>query len=381
MADKDYYKILGLDRNASKEEIKRAYKRLAKKYHPDLNKGAPSASEKFREVNEAASILGDDKKRSQYDQFGSEGVKFRSGDFSGFDFSDFMRGSGSSRGFDFGDIFDEFFSGGDGGFFGDFFGRGTGRSRQRRAGRDLRFDLEIELEDAAFGAKKTIILPRLEKCTKCGGTGAASSSGKAKCERCRGTGVRRDARRTPFGIFQTETICGQCQGTGEVIKDPCQVCDGEGRIEKSRKLSVTIPKGVEDGTRLRLSGEGEAGERGEEPGDLYIVLHIRHHEQFERRGNDLFTEVRVPFTTAALGGEIDVDTLDGKAKLKIPPGTQPGILFRMRSRGLPVLNGHGRGDQNVKVKVEVPEKLSRRQRELLEEFEEESKRKKGIFGF
>ncbi len=353
---KDYYDILGVDKNASKEEIKKAYKKLAKEHHPDLNKGDPDSAEKFKELNEAASVLADEKKRKQYDQFGSDSFKNgNAGGFSDFNFSGF----GGGNQFDFGDIFDTVFGGGFSGFGG----------RKRGRGSDLRFDLEVTLEEAAEGVKKTIVIPRLEKCSRCGGTGAESDSDIKRCSTCNGSGHIQETRRTPFGLFRTNAPCSTCHGTGEIIKNICPICDGEGRTEKSRKLTVDIPAGVDDDNRLRMSGEGEAGERGQDPGDLYILIHVKPHEDFIRKGNDIFLDVNISFVQATLGDEIEVPTLKGKAKLKIPSGTQPHTVFRMRSKGIPNLNGYGRGDENVRVLVDIPTKVSRNQKELLKEFE------------
>jgi molecular chaperone DnaJ len=365
--EKDYYKILGVNRNATKEEIKKAYKRLAKKYHPDLNKHNPNAAEKFKEINEAAAVLGDDQKRAQYDQFGTAGTQFNGG-FGGFDFRDFMSDIGEF-GFDFDSIFDT--------FFGRGFGR-RGRRTYRERGSDLRYDLDITLEDAAFGATKHIIIPRLEKCDKCDGTGAESKSDIITCPDCNGSGISRRTQRTPFGIFSTTTSCRKCSGRGEYIKNECTVCDGTGVVKKNRKLEIEIPAGAEDGTNLRIRGEGEVGEKAAEPGDLFIVLHQKPHKLFERHGNDIYIEVSISFATAALGGEIEVPTLKSKAKLKIPAGTQTNTIFRMKDKGIPYLHGSGVGSQLVKVIIQVPEKLTKRQKELLREFEKEGK-KKGFF--
>ena len=362
--DKDYYKILGVDRNATKDDVKKAYKRLAKKYHPDINKN-PDAADKFKEINEAASVLGDDGKRSQYDQFGTTYDKFtgRGFDFSdfGFDFSDF----GDFASFDFGDIFDR------------FFGRGFRRHGPRN-GADLRYDLEISLEEASTGAVKHIEIPILGKCDKCDGTGAESKSDIVSCPDCNGSGVYKKTQRTPFGMFSTTTTCRKCHGRGEHIKNECAVCDGTGLVKKKRKLEIKIPAGAEEGTNLRLSGEGEAGERGANSGDLYIIVHLKEHDIFERDGDDIYIKIDIPFTTAALGGEIEAPTLTGKAKLKIPAGTQSNTIFRMRGKGLPHLHGYGNGDENIEVIVKVPARLTKKQKELLRQFEKESK-KKGFF--
>jgi len=362
---KDYYQTLGVEKTSTKEEIKKAYKNLAKKYHPDVNKDDDSA-EKFKEINEAAAILADDEKRSKYDQFGTTANQFGNG-FQGFDFSDIM----SDSGVDFDNIFESFFGGRN-----PFGGRRRGPIR----GADLRYDLEITLNEAATGISKHIVIPRLEQCTKCHGSGAESEYDIVNCPDCNGSGTQRRTQRTPFGIFQTQTTCGKCHGQGKYTKKECQVCDGTGVIKKTRKLEIKIPAGAEEDTNLRVSGEGEAGEKGAETGDLYVVIHVKEHEIFERRGDDIYIKIQIPFTIAAVGGEIDVPTLDEKVKLKIPSGTQNNTIFRMKNKGIPFLHGHGTGNENVEVVIEVPEKLSKKQKELLKEFEKESKKKKGIFG-
>jgi molecular chaperone DnaJ len=365
MAAKDYYKILGVSKDATKEEIKKAYKNLAKKYHPDLNK-EQGDGEKFKEINEAAAVLGDDNKRQQYDQFGTAGPEGFNGQANGFDFSNF--------GFDMGDM--------DlGDMFGQFFGGGSsrrGRRQQPRRGNDLLYELEIELEDAAFGAKKSIVIPRLETCENCNGTGAESKSDIVKCPDCNGSGYVRQERRTAFGYFSTSGPCRRCNGSGQIIKNECSVCDGTGVVKKTRKIEVQIPKGVEDNMRLRVAGEGEAGEKGAPSGNLYVELHIKPHKTFMRVEDDLHIEVPISFVRAALGSEIEVPTLDGKATLKIPSGTQTNTVFRMKGKGIPHLNDSGNGDEMVKVIVKVPERISKKQKELLEEFEKLSE-DKGFF--
>src|SRR3989344_6101119 len=363
--EKDYYKILGVSKSATTEEIKAAYKKLAKQHHPDLNK-SHDAAEKFKEINEAAAVLGDDSKRQQYDQFGSAGPQFQGSGFSGFDFSDFMSESGGF-GFDFDSIFE------------NFFGGGQGRQRRRQRGSDLRYDLEIELEDAAFGAAKTISVPRMEECEKCDGTGAESKSGIITCDECNGRGASTRTQRTPFGLFSTTATCRKCRGQGKYIKNECHECDGRGVVQKTRKIEVKIPAGAVDGTNLRVQGGGESGERGTSSGDLYIVIHVNRHTTFERHGSDIYIKVQVPFTIAALGGEIEVPTLKGKASLKIPEGTQSNTIFRMKHLGVPDLHSHHVGDENVEVVISVPEKLTKKQKKLLEDFEKESKEKKGLF--
>ena len=360
---KDYYKTLGVEKNATKEEIKKAYKNLAKKYHPDINKDQ-NATEKFKEINEAAAVLADDEKRSKYDQFGTTAEQFGNG-FEGFDFSDFMSGSG----FDFDNIFESFFG-----------GNFSSRRRGPRRGSDLRYDMEITLEDAATGATKNIAIPRLEQCAKCRGSGAESDSDIVTCPDCNGSGMKRRTQRTPFGLFSTTTTCGKCHGQGRYVKKECSVCDGTGVVNNTRRMEIKVPAGAEEGTNLRVSGEGEAGEKNSAPGDLYIIIHIKEHETFEKHGDDIYVKILIPFATAALGGEVEVPTLDGKATLKIPPGTQSSTIFRMKGKGIPYLHGSGVGNENVEVIIEVPEKLSKKQRELLQEFEQESRNKKGFFG-
>lgn len=364
--EKDYYKTLGVGKNATKEEIKSAYKRLAKQYHPDLNK-SHDAAEKFKEVNEAAAVLGDDQKRAQYDQFGTAGEQFRG--FEGFDFSDFMSDIGGF-GFDFDRIFENFFGG----------GYGTG-ARRRQRGSDLRYDLEIEMEDTAFGAAKTINVPRLEECEKCRGTGAESKSDIVACDECGGRGVSTRTQRTPFGLFSTTTTCRKCRGEGRYIKNACEECDGRGVVKKTRKIEVKIPAGAADGTNLRIQGEGGAGEKGSAPGDLYIVVHVKAHKIFERHGSDIYLKAPVSFATAALGGEIEVPTLKGKAALKIPAGTQSGTVFRMKGQGIPELHSRHVGDEHVEIFIAVPESLTKKQKQLLEDFEKEGKKGflKGMF--
>ena len=365
MTKKDYYKILGVSKDATREEIKKAYKRLAKKYHPDVSKEA-DASEKFKEINEAAAVLGDDSKRQHYDQFGTtEGMG--GFDFSGFDFSDFMGGSS----FDFGDIFDQFLGGG-------IFGRGR-RRRGPKRGADLRYDLEITLEEAATGTTKTILVPKLETCDKCKGKGAVNESDIKTCDECNGTGTVRQARRTPFGMFQTTTTCRKCGGQGIVIKEPCPLCDGNGRIEKNKKIEVNIPAGVDNGIKLRVQDEGEAGELGGQHGDLYVFIHVEEHKIFRREDNDIYLDCPISFKQAVLGDNIEVPTLDGKAELKIPSGTQTDTIFRMKNKGIPDLHGYGKGDQMVRVIVQIPTKLSKKQKDLIEQFDKEFKNKKGFF--
>src|SRR3989338_6200386 len=360
---KDYYKVLGLNKNATKEEIKKSYKRLARKYHPDNKETGDD--EKFKEINESASVLANDEKRQQYDQFGDAEAFKQSSDFRGFDFSDFGFDFGDLASFDFGDIFDKFFG-------------GNVFTRTRRRGADLRYDLEISLEDAAFGDKKEIFISKLTKCNKCHGTGAYSEEDIIRCDQCNGSGMYKQTRRTPFGIFATTSTCRKCHGTGEMIKRACPNCSGKGRIEKEKKIEIRIPEGVSNGTKLRISGEGEAGEKGSDAGDLYVVIFIKEHEYFEREGDDIYFKMPLTFAQAALGSQSEVPTLKGKAKLKIPAGTQSGTLFRMKGNGIPNLHTGEKGDQYVKVRIVVPKKLNKKQKELLNEFDKLST-DKGFF--
>jgi len=358
MPDKDYYKILGVEKGATKEDIKTAYKRLAKKFHPDVNKEA-GATEKFKEINEAASVLGDDQKRQQYDTYGTDFERqyhqnFRQ-DFSGFDFDDM----------DFGDIFEMFF----GGSYAQ--GRGTRRTR----GRDIRYDMTITLEEAAKGVKKSIIMEKPEVCSDCDGRGGDDYE---TCNECGGKGQKRVTQRTPFGVFQSSVTCRKCEGKGEIIKNVCSTCKGRGVISKKKTLEVNIPAGVDSGAQLRLRNEGEAVKAGTK-GDLYIFIEVKKHRFFNREGDDILLDAPITITQAILGDEIEIPTLEGKATLKIPKGTQPGTVLRMKGEGIQHLNHHGEGDELVNIQVEIPEKLTRKQEELIKEFEKESGKKVSLF--
>jgi len=346
---RDYYEILGVARNAGEEEIKKAYRRLAIQHHPDRNPGDRQAEEKFKELNEAYQVLSDGEKRAQYDRFGHAA-------FQG------PQGPGGFGGFDFSQGFEDVFSD----IFGDFFGTGRGRSRSRsRRGDDLRYDLEIDFEDAHRGAERVIKVARLSQCEACNGTRTTAGAGGTRtCPNCRGTGQVR----TQQGFFSISTTCAQCRGEGSIISDPCPKCQGQGRLRKLQSLSVRIPPGVDNGSRLKLRGEGEAGFAGGPAGDLYVVIHVREHAIFARQDNDVIVEVPVSFPQAALGAEIEVPTLDGKVKFKIPSGTQSSKVFRLKGKGFTDLHGYGRGDELVKIVVETPRRLTARQRELLEEF-------------
>ncbi|HEC56932.1 MAG TPA: molecular chaperone DnaJ [Candidatus Syntrophoarchaeum butanivorans] len=362
MTKRDYYEVLGVSRNATQDEIKRAYRRLAKRYHPDLNKDNPEeAEERFKELAEAYEVLSDPEKRARYDRFGHEGVGFGE---RGFTWSDFTHFS------DLDDLFGDFFS--------QFFG-GFRESRKKRAtprrGRDLRYDLEITLKEAAFGAEKEIRFRKREICEDCHGSGARSPSDIATCPTCGGTGELRRVSSIGFGQFVSVATCSTCDGKGKIITALCPTCDGKGKVSVERVLSVTIPPGVEEGVQLRVRGGGEVGEGG--PGDLYVVIHIAQDELFERSGRDIIFEAPISFVQATLGGEIEVPTLDGREKLHIPPGTQHGTILRLKGKGMPDMRSKQRGDELVRVKIVIPEKLTPRQRELLREFEEEERKKKG----
>lgn len=350
MAKKDYYEVLGLQKGASENDIKRAYKRLASKHHPDKNQGSKDAEEKFKEINEAYEVLGDAEKRAAYDQYGHAAFE-QGGGAGGF-------GGGFSGGFGgFEDIFSEMFGGG--------FGSG-GRRQCVVRGDDLRYDIEISLEEAVKGCKKDIRISTLAECDSCHGSGAEKGSKVETCSHCHGSGrIRRQQ-----GFFVTEAVCPSCHGSGKKIEKPCKSCHGDGRVQKAKNLSVTIPAGVDTGNQLRLSGEGAAGENGAPAGDLYVVIHVREHDIFERDGSNLYCEVPISFTMAALGGEIEVPTLDGKLKLKIPAETQTGKLFRVRGKGVTSPRGGYAGDLICKVVVETPVALNDEQKDLLRKLEE-----------
>jgi molecular chaperone DnaJ len=343
---KDYYRILGVPRDATQEEIKKAYRKLALKYHPDRNPNDKEAEEKFKEINEAYACLSDPEKRAKYDRFGT---------VDGFEFSDAGFDSFASA---FSDIFED--------IFGDFFGTFTGQRRRTRPkrGADLRYDLSISLEEAVRGCEKEITIPRWVSCELCGGSGAKPGSGPVRCPECGGSGYVRFQQ----GFFSVSRTCPRCGGSGTYIVTPCRACNGEGRVRKYRTVSVKIPPGVDNGSRLRISGEGELGSHGGPPGDLYIIISVKPHKFFKRQGLDLYCEVPITFPQAVLGGEIEVPTLYGTEKLKIPAGTPSGKEFVLRGKGVPRLGGHSRGDQIVRVYIDVPKKLTPRQKELLQEF-------------
>ncbi len=360
MTNKDYYKTLGVEKSAAKEEIKKAYKKLAMKYHPDRapDEKKKEYEEKFKEISEAAAVLGDDKKRQQYDQFGSSAFQGSSGaGFEGFDFSDIMSQFRSGAFGDFDDIFEQIFSG------------GSGRRRAHaRRGNDLAYEIEITLEEAAKGTEKNISLNKLERCSSCQGKGASKFG---SCHHCQGSGYLRRTQRTAFGLFQQTGPCPYCHGRGELPQDSCSECGGEGLMRRKKQLEVNIPAGVEEGMRLRVAGEGEIGESNGPAGDLYLIIRLKEHEFFEREGNDLILTVPISFTQAVLGDEIEVPTIGGKAKLRIPPSTNSETVFRMKGKGMLSLHGGYAGDEMVKVKIEVPSKLTKRQKELILQLGEE----------
>ena len=344
--------MLGVTRTVTDVELKSAYRKLAMQWHPDRNPNNPDAEEKFKEVTEAYAILADTDKRSLYDRYGHAGVgNAAAGAAAGFDGTVFQ---------DFGEIFGEFFG------FGDAFGGGGGRRRSRvQRGADLREDITLEFEEAVFGTETRVMVRRHEACEGCHGAGTAAGKGPTTCKACAGRGQVRYQQ----GFFSIARTCPTCQGSGNVITDPCPKCKGEGRLLRQRAVDTKIPAGVEDGTRIRFSGGGEAGPFGGPAGDLYVVLHVKEHPFFVREGNDLHCVIPISIAQAAIGAELQVPTLEGEHTLKVPDGTQPGTTFRVRNKGVPVLNGHGKGDLYVEVRVQIPTKLNKRQKELLHELE------------
>ncbi len=360
MAKQDYYEILGISRNTSSGDIKKAYRRLAVKYHPDKNReNSKEAEEKFKEVSEAYKILSDRDKKQIYDQYGHAGLQ-----------ADIGAGGGGFTEFDFdpikifNDVFGQRSSSG-GGIFDNLFG-GRASPRGGQAGSDLQYDLEITFKEAGFGIEKEIQVPRYETCSNCRGNGVKPGSSPRTCSACEGTGSIAVSQ----GFFSMSRTCAQCHGRGTIIKDPCKECRGSGRVRRTRRVKVKIPAGIDNGSHLRLTGQGEAGLRGGPTGDLYIAIRVRPHPIFKREGNTIICEIPITFTQAALGGEIRVPTLNGRAKLKVPPGTQTNKIFRLRKMGIPHLHSAGRGDQWVKVIIETPVNLSTEQKQLLKRLEE-----------
>ena len=358
MAEKrDYYEVLGVNKNASEDEIKRAYKKLARKYHPDMNPGDKEAEEKFKEVNEANEVLSNPEKKAKYDQFGFAGVDPNYGAGQG--------GYGGAGGFDFGDLGDIF-----GSFFGGFGGGGRRNPNAPQRGESIRASLSVEFTEAAFGCEKSITIDRSEQCPTCKGKGCAPGTTPEVCTQCHGTGTVTQAQRTPFGMMQSQTVCPKCRGRGQIIHQPCPDCRGAGAVRKRRTIQVNIPAGIDNGQTISLRGQGHSGKNGGPAGDLLITVMVRPHEIFRRDGTAVFCEAPITFTQAVLGGTLEIPTIDGKVKYDIPEGTQTGTVFRLRGKGIPVLNGRGRGDQYVTVNIETPRNLNREQKEALKKFSE-----------
>ncbi|HET7435728.1 MAG TPA: molecular chaperone DnaJ [Thermoanaerobaculia bacterium] len=339
---RDYYEVLGVAREAALDDIKKAYRKLALKYHPDKNPGNPEAEEKFKEAAEAYGVLSDDEKRARYDRYGHQGTQ----GMGGFDPNQFA---------DFGDILGDLFG------FGDFFGARGRRGTRPARGNDIRYDLELDFMDAVFGKEISLMVPRVVTCTTCTGTGAKPGTQPVSCTGCGGRGQIRYAQ----GFFAVSRTCPQCGGAGKVIKDPCVTCNGAGRLREEKKISVKIPAGVDDGSRLRVAAEGEAGFNGGPAGDLYVFLSVREHPKFTRRDYDIHSEQTISYTQAALGAEVDTETIDGAEQLRVPQGTQPNQIFRLRGKGVPFIDGSGRGDHYVHVNVKIPTALGEEQRALL----------------
>ena len=351
MSKRDYYEVLGISRDADETAIKSAYRKLARQYHPDVNK-ATDAGERFKEINEAYEVLSNTEKRQVYDRYGHAAAQGGFGQGAGSPFSGFG---------DISDIFDEFFGG---------FGGMRSAQRGPARGNDLRYDLEITFKEAIFGTEKEIEVPRMETCPHCGGNGAEPGTQPIRCPQCNGTGEIRRTQQTILGQFVNVTTCPRCNGEREIVTSPCSVCKGQKRVRNTRTMAVSIPAGVDDGMRIRLAGEGEAGERGGPPGSLYVVLHVKPHSLFQRNENDILLDLPVNIVQASLGAEVEVPTLEGSTKLTIPAGTQNGAVFRLRGKGVPVLRSSRRGDQLVTARVVVPEKLNEKQRKLLQELGE-----------
>ena len=357
---RDYYEVLGVSKGASDDEIKRAYRKLAKKYHPDMNPGDKEAEAKFKEVNEAYSILSDSEKRARYDQFGHAGVDPNygaggpGGGFGGFDMGDI----------DLGDIFGSFFGGG----FGGFGGSASSRRNGPQKGESLRASLTISFEEAAFGCEKEINLNRTEECEACHGSGAEPGTTAETCPDCRGTGVVRVQQRTGGFAFSSTAPCTRCRGTGKIIHTPCKACGGNGSVKKTKRVTVSIPAGIDEGQAVSLRGQGNAGKNGGPAGDLIVGIHIRPHPQFQRDGTTVLYEQPVTFYQAVMGAELEIPTIDGKVKYNLPAGTQTGTTFRLRGKGIPELRGRGRGDQYVTIRIQVPTSLNGEQKEALRAF-------------
>ena len=354
---RDYYEVLGVSKGATEDEIKKAYKKLARKYHPDMNPGDKEAEEKFKEVNEANEVLSDPDKKARYDQFGFAGVDPSYGGGAG--------GGYGAGGFDFGDLGDIF-----GSFFGGGFGGGQRQRNGPQRGESIRMSVSVDFIEAAFGCEKEITVDRSEQCPTCKGNGCAPGTTPEVCPECHGSGTVTQAQRTPFGVMQTQAACGKCRGTGKIIHQPCPDCRGSGRARKRKTVKVNIPAGIDNGQTISLRGQGHAGKNGGPNGDLLITVMVKPHDIFHREGTAVFCEAPITFTQAVLGAEMEIPTIDGKVKYTIPEGTQTGTVFRLRGKGIPVLNGHGRGDQYVTVTIETPKGLNKEQKEALRKFGE-----------
>mgnify|MGYP000664083639 CR=1 FL=1 len=355
---RDYYEVLGVSKGASEDEIKKAYKKLARKYHPDMNPGDKEAEEKFKEVNEANEVLSDPEKKARYDQFGFAGVDPSYGAGAG------GGAYGGAGGFDFGDLGD---------IFGSFFGGGFGGQQRRnpnapQRGESIRASVSVTFKEAAFGCEKSVTVDRSEPCPTCKGNGCAHGTTPEVCPDCHGTGTVTQAQRTPFGVMQSQGPCQKCRGTGKIIHQPCPDCRGSGRIRKRRTIQVTIPAGIDNGQTISLRGQGHAGSNGGPSGDLLITVMVQPDETFRREGVDVFCDAPITFAQAVLGATLEIPTIDGKVKYDLPEGTQTGTVFRLRGKGIPVLNGRGRGDQYVTVNVETPRNLTKEQKEALRSF-------------
>ena len=355
---RDYYEVLGVQKGASEEEIKKAYKKMARKYHPDLNPGDKDAEEKFKEVNEAYEVLSDSEKKARYDQFGFAGVDPNFGAGGG--------GYGGGAGFDFGDLGD---------IFGSFFGGGFGGGRRTnpnapQRGESIRLSLAISFEEAAFGCEKELELDRYESCETCHGSGAAPGTSPETCPDCGGSGVVQTRRQTPMGVFASTAPCSRCGGRGKIIKEPCKDCRGSGMVRRRRKIQASVPAGIDNGQTISIRGQGHAGKNGGPAGDLLVTITVRPHELFRREGTSVLCEAPITFPQAVLGAELEIPTIDGKVKYDIPEGTQSGTTFRLKGKGIPALNGRGRGDQYVTVYIETPRNLNREQKEALKKFAE-----------
>ena len=368
---RDYYEVLGVQKGAPEDEIKKAYRKLAKKYHPDLNPGDKEAEAKFKEANEAYEVLSDQDKRARYDQFGFAGVDPNFGGGAG-------GGAYGAGGFDFSDIFDSFFGGG-------FGGSRRANPNAPRRGTDAEANIVVSFEEAAKGCKKNVKYHQIESCPDCGGSGAAKGTSPKTCPHCGGTGQVRINQRTPFGVMQSVGTCDHCHGRGKIIETPCKTCDGKGRIRREKTIEITVPAGIDDEQILNVGGRGNAGANGGPSGDLHVYVNVRPHSIYTRRGNDVWCEMPITFTQAALGADITVPTLDGKVSYHVHEGTQPGDIFKLKGKGIQSLHGRGRGDQYVQVTVEVPKNLNKRQKEILSEFDKSTEEKnyqkrKSFFG-